>query len=531
MRVHPLGVFGLLPLAMLLCATTGCWLSMKGDGDSSSRAETRELAPSVVANIEAFCSNCHRMPDPASFPRDAWPDEVLKGFGFYYASGRTDLKEPVVADVQAYYVARAPKNYRLPTPAPIDADWVSRYRQIDVSLADASGETIANAAVSFIDIVDLGDPLGRGILVSDMRHGGIHFVSLATPVDSPGADSPGAELVGQSRLLGSVSNPAAVRVVDWDADGLQDLVVADLGTFLPGDHDKGRVVWLRQRDDAPGEFEPHDLIAGIGRVASVEIADFDGDGLQDLLVAEFGWQTTGSIFWLKRSASNHPTEGLVKKVIDSRAGTIHIPLADLNGDGSPDFVALISQHHERIEAMINDGSGNFRSELIHAAQGPTYGSSGIELVDMNGNGKWDVLATNGDAFDSFTLKPFHGVRWFENRGAFPFQPHEVGLLPGAHRAEAGDLDGDGKLEIVGASFIPRELLIEQRKLGAEAIVVWKSTADGGFQKHVLATEDCIHATIKLADLDGDGRDEILAGHFRDAAGNDGPAITIWSSHK
>jgi hypothetical protein len=526
MRVHPLGVFGLL--AMSVSATTGCWFSMKGDadGDSSSRAETRELPPSVVANIEAFCSNCHAMPDPASFPRDAWPDEVLKGFGFYYASGRTDLKEPVVADVQAFYVARAPENYQLPGPAPIDAEWRGRYRQIDVPLTDASGETIANAAVSFIDIVDLGDPLGRGILVSDMRHGGIHFVSLA-----PRADSPRSELVGQARLLGRVTNPAAVRVVDWDADGLKDLVVADLGSFLPGDHDKGRVVWFRQRNDAPGEFEPHDLIAGIGRVASVEIADFDGDGLQDLLVAEFGWQTTGSIFWLKRSASNHPTEGLVKEVIDSRAGTIHVPVADINGDGAPDFVALISQHHERIEAMINDGSGNFRSELIHAAQGPTYGSSGIELVDLNGDGKWDVLATNGDAFDSFTLKPFHGVRWFENRGAFPFQPHEVGLLPGAHRAEAGDLDGDGKLEIVGASFIPRELLNEHRKLGAEAIVVWKAMPDGGFRKHVLATQDCIHATIKIADLDGDGRDEILAGHFRDAAGSDGPAMTIWSSQE
>jgi len=101
MRVHPLGVFGLLPIAILVCATTGCWLSTKRDADdhSSSRPEIRELSPSVVANIESFCSNCHAMPDPASFPPDAWPNEVLKGFGFYYASGRTDLKEPVVADV------------------------------------------------------------------------------------------------------------------------------------------------------------------------------------------------------------------------------------------------------------------------------------------------------------------------------------------------------------------------------------------------------------------------------------------------
>ena len=56
---------------------------------------------------------------------------------------------------------------------------------------------------------------------------------------------------------------------------------------------------------------------------------------------------------------------------------MHVPPIDLNGDGHLDFVALISQDHEVVEAFINDGTGNFNNEVIWAAPDPAYGSSGI----------------------------------------------------------------------------------------------------------------------------------------------------------
>lgn len=469
------------------------------------------LSSEVEAAVVTFCGDCHPLPDPTSFPREAWHEEVRRGYDFYYASGRTDLTVPVQAETHQYFASRAPEKLQLAEPDPIDSEWVGRFYQHDITIPG-----VENAAVSYTAVVDLGDPLGRGIAFSDMRGGGVYFTPLSTEGE-----------IGTPRRIGRAENPAVIRVSDWDQDGHLDLLVADLGSFLPEDHGRGSVVWFRQLGESPGEFQQQTLYDRIGRVASIEVADFNGDGLDDLLVAEFGWQETGSIFWLQRGDDGDPREGLVKHSIDDRSGTIHLPVVDFNGNGSLDFVALISQHHERIEAMINDGTGEFHRELIYAAPGPSFGSSGIELVDLTGNGRLDVLYTNGDSFDSFVLKPSHGVRWLENQGTYPFRVHELGPMPGAHRAVTGDLDGDGQQEIVAGAFIPQELMRAQRQGGVEALVVWKRAGNHRYRKHVLSRGDGLHATLSVNDLNGNGRDDLVIGHFREGGTAAGPALTVW----
>lgn len=491
-------------------------LSCVGCGPAKEQAVAdgagRQLSAAVEVSIEAFCGDCHRMPRPTSFPKSAWRDEVKRGFDFYYASGRTDLEVPIQADVHQYFVSRAPERLELPSPGPVDLDWVDRFRQLEIHLPN-----IPNPATSFVAVAQLGDSLGQGVLVSEMRYGGVYFV----PVDEAGE-------AGVPQQLAQLEHPAAMRVADWDGDGLPDLLVADLGSFLPEDHDRGRVVWLRQREDSPGKFEIQVIQAGLGRVSALEVADLDGDGRDDLLVAEFGWQKTGSIFWLQRAESGDPLRGLTKRPLDPREGAIHVPVADLSGNGATDFVALLSQHYEQIQLMRNDGRGRFRAETIFEGPCPSYGSSGIDLVDLNGNGRLDILYTNGDSFDSFVLKPFHGVKWFENQGDSAFKKHDLGLLPGAHRARAADLDGDGDLEIVAGSFIPLRLLVEQNQLGAEALVVWDRSGAGHYVRHVLKRGGCVHAALELADLNRDGKSDLIVGHFGEADSRE-PAVTIWYS--
>ncbi len=147
----------------------------------------------------------------------------------------------------------------------------------------------------------------------------------------------------------------------------------------------------------------------------------------------------------------------VAKLIDPRNGAIHVPTVDIDKDGKPDFVALLAQQHESVIAFVNRGKGlEFTPKTIYEAPHPNWGSSGIDLVDLDKDGDMDVLLTHGDTFDDFVLKPYHGVIWLENTGTFPFVEHRLATLPGAQRAQAADLDGDGDLDIVASAFVSGE---------------------------------------------------------------------------
>lgn len=99
--------------------------------------------------------------------------------------------------------------------------------------------------------------------------------------------------------IGRLKNPAGACLCDLDGNGTQDIVVADLGSRSSADHDRGRVVWFPSVWDDSQEREPHVIAQGLGRVCDVQPADLDGEGDLDLVVAEFGWLKTGRTLWLQ----------------------------------------------------------------------------------------------------------------------------------------------------------------------------------------------------------------------------------------
>ena len=94
-------------------------------------------------------------------------------------------------------------------------------------------------------------------------------------------------------VVASIPHPSHVTFVDVDRDGIQDLLVGDMGEFFPADHNKGAVIWLRGL--GKGKFGAAFWLDGWPRVADVETADFNGDGKNDLAVAAFGWRKTGHV--------------------------------------------------------------------------------------------------------------------------------------------------------------------------------------------------------------------------------------------
>lgn len=470
-----------------------------------------ESEQDVSAQVYSFCAACHPYSPADTFPRFAWKGEVERAYTFF---GKSTLRmtPPPIGAVVKYYEDRAPvelppaKIERATTPLPVRLE---RY-----GIAPLAGTS--PPAISNVQYVRLAEGRPPELLACEMRRG--HILAA-----DPRAATPAW------RVLGMARNPARVEVVDLDGDGIKDVLVADLGNFVPTDDACGRVLWLRGRRD--GTYaEPLTLLKGVGRVADVRATDFDGDGKLDLIVASFGWHDAGSVVLLHNRTTDWKKPAFESHTIDPRHGTIHVPVADLDGDGRPDFVALFSQEHEEIVAFLNQGGLRFTKKVIYRAPHPAYGSSGIDLVDLDGDSRLDVLYTNGDVLDDpHLLKPYHSVQWLRNPGPgkYPYEHRPLAPMYGVHRAVAADIDGDGDLDILAVSFLPEERFPQRAARDTDAIILLEQTAPGRFTRHRLAGVTCDHVTCIAADVYGSGRADLVTANFRTKT--DGDALVIYKN--
>ena len=338
-----------------------------------------------------------------------------------------------------------------------------------------------------IDLDRNGEP---DVLVADAQ---INTVSWLRKVDGAWIETALVE-------PGKFTAPGKTEAFDFDYDGDLDVAVAVLGRIYPTEELIGKVVVL-VNDGAMG-FTPVVLLSNVPRVADVRPADLDNDGDWDYSVAMFGCFQNGAVGWLESKPDNEfQLHHLARK-----AGAIHVPVHDIDEDGRPDVIAVISQHHEEIVAYLNRGGGKFESKVLFQALSPSYGSSGIELVDLDQDGDHDILYTNGDAADGTDTKPYHGVQWLENRGGLQFTYHDLGRLYGAFRAIARDLDQDGDLDIAVAS-----LFNKWEQPGRQSLLWLENDGAQTFQRHGIASAPTHLITIDAADLTGDGRVDILSG--------------------
>jgi FG-GAP-like repeat len=131
------------------------------------------------------------------------------------------------------------------------------------------------------------------------------------------------------------AQPQSVRIFDVNGDGLPDLIVANRGPGADGSGTPG-VSILLQNAAKPGTFLAPVTYPTPWGAIDVAVADLNGDGKPDLVVASLGPAPTGAVSVLLQSPSSPGTFGTAT----SYAGfgqPLSVAIADLNGDGHPDI--------------------------------------------------------------------------------------------------------------------------------------------------------------------------------------------------
>jgi len=322
-------------------------------------------------------------------------------------------------------------------------------------------------------------------------------------------------------LADNIAAPAHVQAIDFDGDGHLDLMVASLGMLFPSNDKIGSVIILH--NDGKMNFTKHVVVDHIARVSDVRAADLNGDGKMDLAVAQFGYDD-GETRWIENLGNWQFTSHILQKL----SGPINVEIADLNGDGHQDLVVLVSQEWEEIWAYISDGKGNFTPKLLYGSANDDFGSSGISLVDLNQDGKIDILYTNGDAFDYIPPRPrpWHGVQWLENKGNFEFEFHRIANFAGAYNAKAVDINGDGHLDLLVVSAFNF-----WEKPSAMSFIWLENDGHMHFRRHDITNTPTHLLALDAGDFDGSGKIDFVTGGIHICPPYDRMSrVTLWKNN-
>jgi hypothetical protein len=312
----------------------------------------------------------------------------------------------------------------------------------------------------------------------------------------------------EKSVASGLQAPVHVEAADVDGDGDLDLLVASMGYVFPNNDRIGTVFVLE--NDGRQNFRARIVLENTERVTDVRAADLNRDGRLDLVLAQFGYDQ-GSVSWLEQTAP----WTFRRHVMLELSGAINVGIADFNRDDWPDVVALLSQQWEEVHYFENRG-GQFQRRRIWGSTNEDYGSSGLTVGDLNGDGLPDIVFTNGDGFGPAAMpgpRPWHGVQWLENKRDGKFQHHRLGTLPGAYSPVIVDLDSDGALDVVASAAYADRSDGKGSTPAPPSLVWYRNTGRGQFVSHILASTPKDQITVAAGNFDGNGRPVLITGGF------------------
>ncbi len=340
-------------------------------------------------------------------------------------------------------------------------------------------------------------------------------------------------------------DPWMKAIGDIDRDGLPDLVVAGKD---------GPVVWYQTPTWAKHVIA--DTIAGGINSTDIAVADLDGDGDRDVILANGRWyEHPGPLGdpavdpWAARDYGTDPGHDVLP--------------ADLDGDGDLDLV-------------VRDQLANGDHVLVFRQEDPTTftravipnlpAGEGIASYDLDGDGDIDIVLgdrwlendgdpvtgawtqrlftgveaskqelvvavgdVNADGLPDVVVSPaesgttFDNIYWYEgptNPLVDPWVRHLIlaGVETAQHSLQLADYDNDGDLDVMTGSHSGGP--------DPDEVYLLLNSGDGStWTRHGMSLEGTHNA--QAADVDGDGDVDVMGANWDTAAALDGGVVKLW----